>query len=158
MKLLNILLAGFFALSLNACKAESTAPTTSTQETAMTSSITETSITELQKVDTQPGTGREAERGFHISVHYTGWLYDEKAEGHKGQKFDSSLDRKQPFDFDLGAGQVIQGWDEGFAGMKVGGKRTLIIPPEMGYGARGAGGVIPPNATLIFDVELLDVK
>lgn len=121
----------------------------------MTSS---TSITELQKIDTQPGTGREAESGFHISVHYTGWLYDEKAEGHKGTKFDSSLDRKQPFDFDLGAGQVIQGWDEGFAGMKVGGKRTLVIPPEMGYGARGAGGVIPPNATLLFEVELLDVK
>jgi FKBP-type peptidyl-prolyl cis-trans isomerase FkpA len=154
MKLLNILLAGFCALSLNACKAESTAPTTTSQEkTAMTSSITE-----LQKVDTLPGTGREAEPGFHISVHYTGWLYDEKAEGHKGAKFDSSLDRKQPFDFDLGAGQVIQGWDEGFAGMKIGGKRTLIIPPEMGYGARGAGGVIPPNATLLFEVELLDVK
>jgi FKBP-type peptidyl-prolyl cis-trans isomerase FkpA len=155
MKLLNILLAGFFALSLNSCKAESTTPTTSTQETAMKSS---TNITELQKIDTQPGTGREAEPGFHISVHYTGWLYDEKAEGHKGEKFDSSLDRKQPFDFDLGNGQVIQGWDEGFAGMKIGGKRTLIIPPEMGYGARGAGGAIPPNATLIFDVELLDVK
>jgi FKBP-type peptidyl-prolyl cis-trans isomerase FkpA len=158
MKLLNILLAGFCALSLNACKAESTAPITTPQEkTAMTSS-TNNNILDLQKIDTQPGTGREAEPGFHISVHYTGWLYDEKAEGHKGQKFDSSLDRKQPFDFDLGAGQVIQGWDEGFAGMKVGGKRTLVIPPEMGYGARGAGGVIPPNATLLFEVELLDVK
>ena len=115
-------------------------------------------ITELQKIDTQVGTGREAEPGFNISVHYTGWLYDEKAADKKGQKFDSSVDRNQPFDFALGAGQVIQGWDEGFAGMKVGGKRTLIIPSEMGYGARGAGGVIPPNATLIFDVELLDVK
>lgn len=121
----------------------------------MTSS---SSINELQKIDTMPGTGREAEAGFNVSVHYTGWLYDEKADGHKGAKFDSSVDRKQPFDFALGAGQVIQGWDEGFAGMKIGGKRTLIIPPEMGYGARGAGGVIPPNATLIFDVELLDVK
>ena len=117
----------------------------------MTSS---SSINELQKIDTMPGTGREAEAGFNVSVHYTGWLYDEKADGHKGAKFDSSVDRKQPFDFALGAGQVIQGWDEGFAGMKIGGKRTLIIPPEMGYGARGAGGVIPPNATLIFDVEL----
>lgn len=115
-------------------------------------------VTEFQKIDTQVGTGREAEPGFNVSVHYTGWLYDEKAEGHKGTKFDSSLDRKQPFEFALGAGQVIQGWDEGFAGMKIGGKRTLIIPSEMGYGARGAGGVIPPNATLIFDVELLDVK
>jgi FKBP-type peptidyl-prolyl cis-trans isomerase FkpA len=151
MKLLNILLASVFAFSLNACKAEST-PTTQ-EKPAMT-----LNITELQKIDTQPGTGREAEPGLHVSVHYTGWLYDEAAEGHKGKKFDSSLDRKQPFDFDLGAGQVIQGWDEGFAGMKIGGKRTLVIPPEMGYGARGAGGVIPPNATLIFDVELLDVK
>ena len=150
MKLLNILLASVFALSLNACQAEST---TSTQEkTAMTAS------TELQKIDTLPGTGREAEPGFNVSVHYTGWLYDAAAEGFKGKKFDSSVDRKQPFDFALGAGQVIQGWDEGFAGMKIGGKRTLIIPPEMGYGARGAGGVIPSNATLIFDVELLDVK
>jgi FKBP-type peptidyl-prolyl cis-trans isomerase FkpA len=152
MKLINIILACVCAFTLSACNAQTTTPA---QETAMTSS---TSITELQKIDTQPGTGREAESGFHISVHYTGWLYDEKAEGHKGTKFDSSLDRKQPFDFDLGAGQVIQGWDEGFAGMKVGGKRTLVIPPEMGYGARGAGGVIPPNATLLFEVELLDVK
>jgi FKBP-type peptidyl-prolyl cis-trans isomerase FkpA len=152
MKLINILLACVCAFTLTACNAQTTTPT---QETAMTSS---TNITELQKIDTLPGTGREAEPGFHISVHYTGWLYDEKAEGHKGKKFDSSLDRKQPFDFDLGAGQVIQGWDEGFAGMKVGGKRTLVIPSEMGYGARGAGGVIPPNATLLFEVELLDVK
>ena len=155
MKLLNILLASVFALSLNACQAESTTTTSNTslqEKTAMTAS------TELQKIDTLPGTGREAEPGFNVSVHYTGWLYDEKAEGHKGKKFDSIVDRKQPFDFALGAGQVIQGWDEGFAGMKIGGKRTLIIPPEMGYGARGAGGVIPPNATLIFDVELLDVK
>ncbi|OIQ95282.1 FK506-binding protein [mine drainage metagenome] len=115
-------------------------------------------ITELQKIDTQVGTGREAEPGFNVTVNYTGWIYDAKAEGGKGKKFDSSLDRKQPFVFFLGQGQVIQGWDEGFAGMKIGGKRTLIIPSEMGYGARGAGGVIPPNADLIFDVELLDVK
>jgi FKBP-type peptidyl-prolyl cis-trans isomerase FkpA len=152
MKLLNILLASAFALTLNACQAESTNKTTSQEKPAMTAS------TQLQKIDTMPGTGREAEPGFNVSVHYTGWLYDEKAEGHKGAKFDSSVDRKEPFEFALGAGQVIQGWDEGFAGMKIGGKRTLIIPPEMGYGARGAGGVIPPNATLIFDVELLDVK
>ncbi len=152
MKLINILLAGACVLALNACKAEtSTSPTQ--EKTAMTASITA-----LQKLDTQVGTGREAEPGFNVSVHYTGWLYDEAAEGKKGKKFDSSVDRKEPFKFDLGAGQVIQGWDEGFAGMKIGGKRTLIIPAEMGYGARGAGGVIPPNATLIFDVELLDVK
>ncbi len=88
-------------------------------------------------------------------MHYTGWLYE---NGTKGAKFDSSLDRGEPFEFPLGAGRVIKGWDEGVAGMKVGGKRTLIIPPQLGYGARGAGGVIPPNATLLFDVELLDVK
>ena len=126
---------------------------TSKDKPAMT-----TALTQLQKIDTQVGTGREAEPGFNVSVHYTGWLYDEAAADKKGQKFDSSVDRKEPFKFDLGAGQVIQGWDEGFAGMKIGGKRTLIIPAEMGYGARGAGGAIPPNATLLFDVELLDVK
>jgi FKBP-type peptidyl-prolyl cis-trans isomerase len=91
-------------------------------------------------------------------VHYTGWLYDAGAADKKGTKFDSSKDRNEPFEFPLGAGQVIRGWDEGVKGMKVGGKRVLTIPPEMGYGARGAGGVIPPNATLLFEVELLDVR
>ncbi len=152
MKLLNLLLAAGCAITLNACKAETNQPT---QEKP---AMTQNAITTLQKIDTQVGTGREAEAGFNVTVHYTGWLYDEAAEGHKGKKFDSSVDRKQPFNFFLGGGQVIQGWDEGFAGMKIGGKRTLIIPSEMGYGARGAGGVIPPNATLVFDVELLDVK
>ena len=159
MKLFNFLLASVCVLSLGACKAESTAPKTTTQETSKQGTPTMTAkITELQKIDTQVGTGREAEPGFNVTVHYTGWLYDAAAEGHKGKKFDSSLDRKQPFVFFLGGGQVIQGWDEGFAGMKIGGKRTLVIPSEMGYGARGAGGAIPPNADLIFDVELLDVK
>ena len=154
MKLLNFLLASVCVISLGACKAESTTPKTSTQENpTMTAKITE-----LQKIDTQVGTGREAEPGFNVTVHYTGWIYDAAADGHKGKKFDSSMDRKQPFVFFLGGGQVIQGWDEGFAGMKIGGKRTLVIPSEMGYGARGAGGAIPPNADLIFDVELLDVK
>lgn len=115
-------------------------------------------ITTLQKIDTLVGTGREAEVGFNVTVHYTGWLYDPKAADHKGKKFDSSVDRKSPFNFFLGGGQVIQGWDEGVQGMKIGGKRTLIIPSELGYGARGAGGVIPPNATLVFDVELINVK
>ncbi len=107
--------------------------------------------------DTKIGTGAEATAGQRISVHYTGWLFDESKPENKGKKFDSSLDRGQPFQFQLGVGQVIGGWDQGFAGMKVGGTRTLVIPPELGYGARGAGGVIPPNATLIFEVELLGV-
>ena len=112
----------------------------------------------LQKIDLTIGAGAEAATGQHVSVHYTGWLHDTTATGNKGAKFDSSVDRGDPFDFPLGAGHVIKGWDEGVAGMKIGGKRTLIIPPEMGYGARGAGGVIPPNATLVFDVELLAIS
>jgi FKBP-type peptidyl-prolyl cis-trans isomerase len=109
----------------------------------------------LKYTDDKTGDGAAATAGKKVSVHYTGWLYN---NGVKGAKFDSSVDRGQPFQFTLGAHQVIAGWDEGVAGMKVGGKRTLIIPPELGYGARGAGGVIPPNATLMFDVELLGVQ
>ena len=109
----------------------------------------------LQYTDDKVGSGAAAAAGAKVSVHYTGWLDD---NGSKGKKFDSSRDRGEPFTFTLGAGEVIAGWDEGVAGMKVGGRRTLIIPPELGYGARGAGGVIPPNATLIFDVELLRVQ
>ena len=115
-------------------------------------------MTELQKIDTTLGTGTEATPGQQVSVHYTGWLFDASAADQKGAKFDSSLDRGQLFDFPLAAGHVIRGWDEGVTGMKIGGKRTLIIPPEMGYGARGAGGVIPPNATLVFEVELHGVE
>jgi FKBP-type peptidyl-prolyl cis-trans isomerase FkpA len=118
----------------------------------------QSNITELQKQDTQAGSGNEAAAGRNVTVHYTGWLYDTSKPDHKGTKFDSSRDRNEPFTFRLGAGQVIKGWDDGVAGMKVGGKRTLTIPPDMGYGARGAGGVIPGNATLVFDVELLDVR
>ncbi|MBL8338582.1 MAG: FKBP-type peptidyl-prolyl cis-trans isomerase [Rhodoferax sp.] len=106
----------------------------------------------LQYLDTTVGDGAEATRGQRVTVHYTGWLYN---DGVQGAKFDSSKDRRDPFVFPLGAGMVIKGWDEGVAGMKVGGARTLIIPPDLGYGARGAGGVIPGNATLKFDVELL---
>ncbi len=123
-----------------------------------TPSMETSSVTELIRTDIKSGEGTEAVAGKQVSVHYTGWLYDTSAPDNKGVKFDSSRDRNQPFDFPLGAGRVIRGWDEGVAGMKVGGQRTLIIPPHMGYGARGAGGVIPPNATLIFDVELLGVN
>ena len=113
-----------------------------------------TTASGLQYEDTVVGTGATAVAGKHVTVHYTGWLYK---DGQQGAKFDSSKDRNDPFVFALGAGMVIRGWDEGVQGMQVGGKRTLIIPPELGYGARGAGGVIPPNATLKFDVELLAV-
>jgi FKBP-type peptidyl-prolyl cis-trans isomerase FkpA len=108
----------------------------------------------LQFEDTVAGTGAEAKAGHTVSVHYTGWLYN---DGVKGAKFDSSKDRNDPFEFGLGGGQVIRGWDEGVQGMKVGGTRVLVIPAALGYGARGAGGVIPPNATLMFEVELLGV-
>ncbi len=106
----------------------------------------------LQYEDTTPGSGAEAKAGHTCSMHYAGWLW---VSGATGSRFDSSLDRGQPFSFRLGSGEVIRGWDEGVAGIKIGGKRTLIIPPQLGYGARGAGGVIPPNATLLFEVELL---
>ena len=109
----------------------------------------------LRIIDVKPGTGPVPQAGHTVTVNYTGWLF---VDGKKGSKFDSSLDRGQPFSFTLGQGQVIKGWDEGLATMHVGGKRTLIIPPDLGYGASGAGGVIPPNATLIFEVDLLGVK
>ena len=125
---------------------------------ASLSSTVGANVTELKKIDSKQGAGAEAVAGKVVIVHYTGWLYDPNVPDGHGKKFDSSVDRGQPFDFPLGGGRVIKGWDEGVAGMKVGGKRTLVIPPAMGYGARGAGGVIPPNATLVFDVELLEVK
>ena len=115
-------------------------------------------ITSLQTNDVKVGTGAEAVAGKAVSVHYTGWLYDEKAADKHGTQFDSSHDRGEPFEFNLGGGNVIQGWDQGVVGMKVGGQRSLTIPASLAYGESGAGGVIPPNATLVFDVELLDVK
>jgi peptidylprolyl isomerase len=114
-----------------------------------------TTASGLQMIDTKVGTGASPRQNQTAVVHYTGWLYE---NGVKSKKFDSSVDRNEPFEFPVGAGRVIRGWDEGVASMKIGGKRTLIVPPQLGYGARGAGGAIPPNATLIFDVELLGVK
>ena len=139
--------------SLSCALAILAAATLLAQKTASPTKVTgkaTTTASGLQYWDIVVGTGATAVAGKPVKVHYTGWLID-------GKKFDSSVDRGQPFGFTLGAGQVIKGWDEGVAGMKVGGKRQLRIPPELGYGSRGAGSVIPPNATLIFDVELLEV-
>jgi len=143
------------ALALVTALASAVAAIVPTAAMAQAAGATMTTPSGLKITDTKVGTGATPKAGQICVMHYTGWLYE---GGAKGRKFDSSLDRGQPFEFPLGRRQVISGWDEGVATMKVGGKRTLIIPPELGYGARGAGGVIPPNATLIFDVELLDVK
>ena len=115
-------------------------------------------LSELHKIDSLEGDGETAKRGSSVTVHYSGWLYVPSKPQGKGTKFDSSKDRGQTFQFGLGRGMVIQGWDQGVEGMKVGGNRTLIIPPDLGYGSRGAGGVIPPDATLLFDVELINVE
>ena len=136
-------------------------PTTSAPAAAAAPAAVETQVADvsaLVKDDTKVGTGAEARPGMTVSVHYTGWLYDPTAADKHGKKFDSSKDRNEPFEFPLGASQVIAGWDQGVAGMKVGGTRILTIPSNMGYGARGAGGDIPPNAALLFQVELLGVK
>ena len=144
--------AGFLglalALSLAACKRREEAPAVPLKA--------DSSPVAFQKIDTTAGTGAEAKAGSHVTVNYTGWLYLPDAPDHHGEKFDSSIGRK-PFTFRLGSGMVIPGWDQGVEGMKVGGKRTLVIPAALGYGAEGAGP-IPPNANLIFDVELLDVQ
>jgi FKBP-type peptidyl-prolyl cis-trans isomerase FkpA len=125
---------------------------------ANTQESTDVSTAQLKITELKPGTGPAINAGQTAVVHYTGWLYVEDAPDHKGKKFDSSVDRKEPFKFPLGGGRVIAGWDQGVKGMKIGGKRTLILKPELGYGARGAGGAIPPNAMLIFDVELLGLE
>ena len=127
----------------------------STTASAQTAGKTMTTASGLQIIDSVAGTGASPKAGQTCVMHYTGWLYE---NGQKGKKFDSSVDRNEPFEFPIGQKRVIAGWDEGVATMHVGGKRTLISPPALGYGARGAGGVIPPNATLMFDVELLAVK
>jgi FKBP-type peptidyl-prolyl cis-trans isomerase FkpA len=131
---------------------------TSSSEFQELAAMADMGIKDLQKQDVTVGSGAEARPGRPVKVHYTGWLYDAGKSDHRGKKFDSSKDHGEPFEFNLGAKEVIPGWDEGVAGMKAGGTRVLTIPPHLGYGARGAGGVIPPNATLVFEVELLDVK
>jgi len=132
--------------------------TTACSEQAVPKMEAGNNMSKLIKTDVKLGEGDLATAGKSVSVHYTGWLFDAAATEYKGKKFDSSRDRNEAFNFPLGAGRVIKGWDEGVEGMKVGGQRTLIIPASMGYGTRGAGGVIPPNATLVFDVELLGVN
>lgn len=147
--------ARFTALALGAVLGVVVATAPVTSATAQTAGKTMTTASGLQITDSQVGTGATPKAGQTCVMHYTGWLY---MNGVKGKKFDSSVDRGEPFEFPIGRGRVIRGWDEGVASMKVGGKRTLIIPPALGYGERGAGGVIPPNATLMFDVELLGLK
>jgi peptidylprolyl isomerase len=138
-----------------AAAAAASSPLIATTASAQTAGKPMTTASGLQIVDSKVGDGVSPKSGQICVMHYTGWLYE---NGQKGKKFDSSVDRNEPFEFPIGQKRVIAGWDEGVASMKVGGKRTLIIPPALGYGARGAGGVIPPNATLMFDVELLAVK
>ena len=150
-RLVSLLLAGAVA----GCG--STAPS-GTAATAAPVASAQPDVAQLIVSDLRPGTGAEAQAGTLVTVHYTGWLYDPKAVETKGKKFDSSRDAGQPFQFPLGAGKVIAGWDQGVAGMRVGGQRRLVIPSTLGYGQRGAGGVIPPGAALVFDVELLDVR
>ena len=151
----NTLTSISLALLLSACGGNANTDAKSVEVTKPKVSAAQAGFT---KIDSVVGEGAVAESGQTVSVHYTGWLYDANAADNKGEKFDSSVDRGQPFDFPLGAGRVIKGWDQGVAGMKVGGKRTLIIPPEMGYGDRGAGRIIKPGSTLLFDVELLEIK
>ncbi len=149
-RLITTSLVGLVAIALVACG--------STSQEGHDVAQGQSTITQLISTDLNAGTGAEAKPRQTVNVHYTGWLYDEHAPDHKGTKFDSSKDRGEPFSFRLGAGEVIPGWDTGVAGMKVGGARRLTIPPALAYGPRGAGGVIPPNATLVFDVELLGVR
>jgi FKBP-type peptidyl-prolyl cis-trans isomerase FkpA len=149
------------SLVISGCSQQDTSSDSSAvaaSDTAVIQTEQSAGVTELQVTDVVKGEGATANAGQDVVVHYTGWLYQPGQPDNKGKKFDSSLDRGQPFVFPLGGGRVIQGWDQGVAGMQVGGKRLLIIPPEMGYGASGAGGVIPPNATLIFEVDLLEIQ
>ncbi len=167
---MNRSLTGFLALLLLAgCSQDTETPATESAPADAATAMEETSMTEtpaeqvelapgLKSTTTVAGTGAVAAAGQLAEVHYTGWLYDPEAEGGRGTKFDSSVDRGQTFSFPLGAGRVIQGWDQGVPGMKIGEKRELLIAPEMGYGDRGAGGLIPPGATLLFEVELIGLQ
>ncbi len=158
MRLLHASLSVVSAMAIVLIAAFAPAPASTqalAQALAQTAGKPMTTASGLQIIDSKVGTGASPQPGQTCVMHYTGWLYE---NGQKGKKFDSSVDRNEPFEFPIGQHRVIAGWDEGVATMKVGGKRTLIIPPALGYGARGAGGVIPPNATLMFDVELLAVK
>jgi FKBP-type peptidyl-prolyl cis-trans isomerase FkpA len=146
-----------FAMSMFLAACGGNAPAASSGAQASSSSVP-ADVNDLVKDDKVAGTGAEARPGMMVSVHYTGWLLDPAAADKRGKKFDSSKDRNEPFEFQLGKGDVIAGWDEGVAGMKIGGTRVLTIPSNMGYGARGAGADIPPNAALVFEVELLGVK
>lgn len=151
------------ALLLVACSSRDEAPQPATAaaraaESEAASTTNSTGAMTMQTMELAPGTGDRIQVGQNALVHYTGWLYDAAAPENKGKKFDSSVDRNEPFEFPVGAGMVIKGWDQGVVGMQVGGKRRLVIPPDMGYGARGAGGVIPPGATLVFDVELVEIR
>ena len=151
MKYFLYLLSVVVLTASTACGEDTPTAPSATPETGLSN------ITTLQITDVKVGDGAEATSGRSVTVHYTGWLYSQSAPGNRGSKFDSSRDRNQPFPFTLGVGQVIRGWDQGVAGMKVGGQRTLVIPPGLAYGSQGSGQ-IPPNATLVFDVELLDVR
>jgi FKBP-type peptidyl-prolyl cis-trans isomerase FkpA len=169
MKISHTLFAFILATGTAACSQPGSEPTESTEPTEAIEeqAVTEDSANENEVIEVAPGLsakilqrgyGRVAEAGDYVEVHYTGWLYDEQAEDNRGDKFDSSVDRGQKFQFQLGAGQVIQGWDKGVAGMLIGEKRELTLAPEMGYGDRGAGNVIPPGATLVFEVELFGLE
>lgn len=150
-RFLGLISACSLVIASSACTKKTEEPSAETAKGNTMTATASTAVTSLKSEDLKVGTGTEAASGKRVKVHYTGWLTD-------GKKFDSSVDRGQPFEFNLGAGQVIRGWDQGVVGMKVGGKRKLTIPSDMGYGAQGAGGVIPPNATLVFEVELLGVN
>jgi FKBP-type peptidyl-prolyl cis-trans isomerase FkpA len=143
-------------VSTAACGGTDSSPTTSSGTATPENGLS--NITSLQVTNVKVGDGAEAVAGRTVVVHYTGWLWSQSAAGNRGTKFDSSRDRNEPFPFPLGAGRVIAGWDQGVAGMKVGGQRTLVIPPSLGYGSQGFPPVIPPNSTLVFDVELLEVR